>query len=276
MTGTTERDAEIERLVLMQTATTIGAALEGTRRPGQGVIGLASIAHLLRERKLICFDGQREHRKDILTTPAAFLEEHGHGVDRVLDTSKRNSARYDEAVGRRDFNAIRDALRAQAAAVHPKVGREGGGPLDGWYAIEWCEVGVKDTETERTVQKKTAVIIGLDGYAEADNAAERIRNELDYELDTRPGQRSRKVIRSTGIMPGEDRGSRLVDAISRTRFLMERPGRRIAWIRPANVLMNLPDAALVTMNTCSGILRGMRRIYPAGQPKDLNTRRTRR
>ena len=275
MAHTAERDAEIERLVAMQTATTIDAALEGTRRPGQGAAGLASIARLLRQRKLICFDGQREHRKDILTTPAAFLEEHGHGVDGILNASRRNSARYDKAVGRRDFNAIRNALRAQAAAVHPVGSREGGGPLDGWYAIEWCEVGVRDTETERTVQKKTAVIIGLDGYAEADNAAERIRNELDYELDTRPGQRSRRVIRSTGIMPGEDRGSRLVDAISRTRFLTEHPGRRIAWIRPANVLMNLPDAALVTMNTCSGILQDMRRIYPAGQPKDLNTRRTR-
>ena len=276
MAHTAERDAEIERHVAMQTATTINAALEGTRRPGQGAIGLTSIARLLRERKLICFDGQREHRKDILTTPAAFLEEHGHGVYRILDASRRNSARYDKAVGRRDFNAIRDALRAQAAAVHPEVSHEGGAPLDGWYAIEWCEVGVKDTETERTVQKKPAVIIGLDGYAEADNAAERIRNELDYELDTRPGLRSRKIIRSTGIMPGEDRGSRLVDAISRTRFLTERPGRRIAWIRPANVLMNLPDAALVTMDTCSGILQGMRRMYPAGQPKNLNTRRTRR
>ena len=274
MTGTTERDAEIERHVAMQTATTIGAALEGTRRPGQGAIGLGSIARLLRERKLICFDGQREHRKDILTTPAAFLEEHGHGVYRILDASRRNSARYDKAVGRRDFNAIRDALRAQAAAVHPEVSHEGGGPLDGWYAIEWCEVGVKDTETERTVQKKTAVIIA--STATQKRTTRPNASETNSTTNSTPGgQKSRRVIRSTGIMPGENRGSRLVDAISRTRFLTERPGRRIAWIRPANVLMNLPDAALVTMNTCSGILRGMRRIYPAGQPKDLNTKRTR-
>ncbi len=248
----------------MQSSTTIDAALESIRRPGRGAIGLASIARLLRQRKLICFDGQRQHGKDILTTPAAFLEEHGHGVDRILDASKGNSAVYDDALGRRDFDTIRHALKSQAAEIDPEARRQGQGPLDEWYAIEWCEIDVKDPQTEETVHRKTALIIGLDGYAEADNAAERIHNELDHELDTRPGPRSRRITPGTGVMPVDNAGNRLVDAVSRTRFLIERPGRRVAWIRPANVCIALPDAALVMMDTCSGIARNMHRSYPAG------------
>ncbi len=255
----------------MQTATTIGAATKGTRWPGQGAIGLASITRLLRQRKLICFDGQAEHGKDILTTPAAFLEEHGHDVDRILDTSKRNSARYDEALDRRDFTTIRNTLKTQATAVDPEIRRQGLGPLDEWYAIEWCEIDVKDPQTEKTVHRKTALIIGLEGYAEADNAAERIRNELD----PRPGGSSRRIIRGTVIMPCDNRGNRLGDAISRTRFLTERPGRRVAWIRPANVLIALPDAALVMMDTCRRILRDVHRKPPGRAPETLNIKETR-